>query len=307
MSDELDRCPVCQSDRYLNPNMKFLVNPECYHKMCESCVARIFTLGPAPCPICGRQLRRNKFRAQTFSDVHIEREIDTRRRLSKIFNRVEEDFDSLETYNDYLEDVEMITFNLTQGIDVEKTERRVKAYEAANKNLISANNLKEAAEMAEAHEIKRLERQARNEKARLTQEAILQEESEKVERNAEMLSAMSSGADVEKVKREILRNSKKRLELQRKEAEEAMSKSMRQIKAQTKDRLHSIKQEAEVPFSPLLGWGAQTSLYNVQEDYDDSFLAQLKKDKAFSGGGGRIGDIYERALFEAFAGLSTNT
>lgn len=307
MSDELDRCPVCQSDRYLNPNMKFLVNPECYHKMCESCVARIFTLGPAPCPICGRQLRRNKFRAQTFSDVHIEREVDTRRRLSKIFNRVEEDFDSLETYNDYLEDVEMITFNLTQGIDVEKTERRVKAYEAANKNLISANNLKEAAEMAEAHEIKRLERQARNEKARLTQEAILQEESEKVERNAEMLSAMSSGADVEKVKREILRNSKKRLELQRKEAEEAMSKSMRQIKAQTKDRLHSIKQEAEVPFSPLLGWGAQTSLYNVQEDYDDSFLAQLKKDKAFSGGGGRIGDIYERALFEAFAGLSTNT
>jgi Zinc finger, C3HC4 type (RING finger) len=28
-----DRCPVCKSDKYLNPNLKFLVNPECYHKL----------------------------------------------------------------------------------------------------------------------------------------------------------------------------------------------------------------------------------------------------------------------------------
>lgn len=269
--------------------------------MCEACVARIFTLGPAPCPICGRQLRKNKFRAQTFSDVQIEKEIDVRRRLAKVFNRHEEDFDDLEKYNDYLEDVEMITFNLIQGLDVEATERRVKAYEAANKNAISANSLREAAEMAEAQELERIERQARNEMARLNREAITQEHSEKEERNAELLSAMSSGADLERTKRDILKNSKKRLETQKREAEAAMSRSMRQIKAQTKDRLRSLKQAGENPFSPLLGWGAKTDLYTVQDDYEDPFLCQLKRDKAFSGGGGRLQDIYERALFEAFA------
>lgn len=305
MSEELERCPVCQSDRYLNPNMKFLVNPECYHKMCESCVARIFTLGPAPCPICGRQLRRNKFRAQTFSDVHIEKEIDTRRRLAKIFNKLEEDFDDLDAYNDYLEDVEMITFNLIQGIDLEKTERKVRAYETVNKSAISVNHLKEAAELAEAREIEHLQQQAREQQARLALEAIQQEQAEKEERSAELLSAMSSGADVVKVRQEILKNSQRRIEAQKREAEEAMARSVKQIKAQRRDRLQALKQEEDTPFSPLQGWGAKTDLYETRENYDDPYLTRLKKDKAFGGGGGKLVDVYERALFEAFASLAT--
>ena len=79
-----DICPVCKSSRYLNPNMRFLVNPECYHKMCESCVDRIFSQGPAPCPIagCARTLRKQRFRRQTFEDLQIEREVDIRRRVA---------------------------------------------------------------------------------------------------------------------------------------------------------------------------------------------------------------------------------
>jgi CDK-activating kinase assembly factor MAT1 len=81
-----DICPVCKSSRYLNPNMKFLVNPECYHKMCESCVDRIFSHGPAPCPIagCKRTLRKAKFRTQTFEDLKVEREVDIRRRVNRV-------------------------------------------------------------------------------------------------------------------------------------------------------------------------------------------------------------------------------
>lgn len=80
-----DICPVCKSSRYLNPNMKFKVNPECYHKMCESCVDRIFSHGPAPCPIagCARTLRKAKFRTQTFEDLKVEREVDIRRRVAR--------------------------------------------------------------------------------------------------------------------------------------------------------------------------------------------------------------------------------
>ena len=85
---KLDICPVCKSSRYLNPNMRFLVNPECYHKMCESCVDRIFSHGPAPCPIagCRRTLRKQKFRKQTFGDIQVEREVDIRRRIAHMLD-----------------------------------------------------------------------------------------------------------------------------------------------------------------------------------------------------------------------------
>jgi len=51
---------------------------------CENCIDRIFTLGPAPCPQCGRMLRKAKFRKQTFEDTMVEREVDVRRRITKL-------------------------------------------------------------------------------------------------------------------------------------------------------------------------------------------------------------------------------
>src|SRR5262245_61390439 len=92
-----DLCPVCKADKYLNPNLQLLINPECYHKLylprlagktnrsCETCIDRIFALGPAPCPQCGKMLRKAKFRKQVFEDTLVEREIDVRRRISKLY------------------------------------------------------------------------------------------------------------------------------------------------------------------------------------------------------------------------------
>ena len=93
-----DQCPVCKSDRYLNPRLRLLVS-SCYHKMsvpfgltlprlisparCESCIDRLFTLGPAPCPICNKVLRKLAFIPQTFEDLNVEREVAIRRRIAK--------------------------------------------------------------------------------------------------------------------------------------------------------------------------------------------------------------------------------
>ena len=77
-----DQCPVCKSDKYLNPKLRLLVSA-CYHKMCESCIDRLFTLGPAPCPICGKTLRKLGFMPQTFEDLTVEKEVAVRRRLAK--------------------------------------------------------------------------------------------------------------------------------------------------------------------------------------------------------------------------------
>lgn len=96
-----DQCPVCKSDRYLNPKLRLLVSA-CYHKMyvmkaslvydcfngltlsrCESCIDRLFTLGPAPCPICNKTLRKLAFTPQTFEDLGVEKEVAVRRRIAK--------------------------------------------------------------------------------------------------------------------------------------------------------------------------------------------------------------------------------
>ncbi|KAF1925070.1 CDK-activating kinase assembly factor [Didymella exigua CBS 183.55] len=125
-----DVCPVCKSSRYLNPHMKFLVNPECYHKMCESCVDRIFSHGPAPCPIagCARTLRKGRFREATFEDLKVEREVDIRRRVQAVMNKDEADFETLKDYNDYLEQVEQVTWNLVLKLDVDATNARLQRW-----------------------------------------------------------------------------------------------------------------------------------------------------------------------------------
>ena len=78
------QCPICKSSRYLNPDLKLLVNPVCYHKMCQSCVDRIYSHGPDQCkvPGCSKTLRKAQFRLPTFEDVELEREVDIRRRVA---------------------------------------------------------------------------------------------------------------------------------------------------------------------------------------------------------------------------------
>jgi CDK-activating kinase assembly factor MAT1 len=163
--------------------MRFLINPECYHKMCESCVERIFSHGPAPCPIagCNRTLRRNRFRTQTFGDIQVEKEVDVRKRVAKTFNRRQEDFETLLDYNNYLEEVENITFNLLNGIDLDATEKKMKSYASANAADIATNITLDSEERGSVEAraaAQKAEARIRREQAR---EEELRERKEKVE------------------------------------------------------------------------------------------------------------------------------
>ena len=55
----------------------------------------------------------------------MDKAVDIRRNILRSFNKVREDFEDLRGYNDYLEMVEDIIFNLCNGIDVAETERKV--------------------------------------------------------------------------------------------------------------------------------------------------------------------------------------
>jgi hypothetical protein len=48
----------------------------------------------------------------------VEKEFDIRKRVLRDFNKKEGDFSTLPEYNDYLEEVETITYNSTNNVDV---------------------------------------------------------------------------------------------------------------------------------------------------------------------------------------------
>ena len=63
-----------------------------------------------------------------------------RARVLAIFNKRQGDFESLKAYNDYLERVEELIFNLSEGIDVTATERALSDYKRENATEIAYIN-----------------------------------------------------------------------------------------------------------------------------------------------------------------------
>lgn len=107
----------------------------CGHQFCNSCVEREFSrIKVFPCPICDRPVKRVTLSTRTLDDVQCEKDTSWRKRVLKIFNKVESDFLSLLEYNNYLEEVEDIIFCIVnEEPDAEERKARVKEYEEANK------------------------------------------------------------------------------------------------------------------------------------------------------------------------------
>ncbi|EST06602.1 Cdk-activating kinase assembly factor MAT1, centre [Kalmanozyma brasiliensis GHG001] len=211
-----DKCPQCKTDRYLNPRLRLLVSP-CYHKMCESCIDRIFSLGPAPCPECGKKVSKVQFTAQTFQDLGVEREVAVRRTVAKLFNRREDDFVDLKAYNDYLEEVEEITFNLIHEIDLPRTNAKLEQYQAAHRSAIASSasiSQQESDRQARVDEEEKQAKKARAERVRKQEEV---EREERDRERLEMMRELETGADPDEImekqrKRRVQREEKQRLQ-----------------------------------------------------------------------------------------------
>lgn len=181
-------CPRCKTTKYRNPSLKLLVNV-CGHSLCESCVDLLFIKGSGTCPECGTSLRRNNFRLQLFEDAYVEKEVDIRKRILKDFNKKEDDFSSLREYNDYLEQLETIIYNLTNNVDVETTKKMVDQYKKENKESIQKNRSKlsrdeeyleqliaeEEKEAKMRHEVDLIEEMNEKNKKKKNKEALIDE------------------------------------------------------------------------------------------------------------------------------------
>nr|CAG4644234.1 EOG090X0BPM [Lepidurus arcticus] len=150
-------CPRCKTTKYRNPSLVLMVNV-CGHVLCESCVELLFAKGSGSCIECGLPLRRTNFRVQLFEDPFIDKEVDIRKRVLKDFNKRQEDFATLSEYNDYLEEVETIIFNLVNNIDIVGTNKRIEQYKKDNKDVIQRNRSKQSQDDIELEELLELEK-----------------------------------------------------------------------------------------------------------------------------------------------------
>lgn len=101
--------------------------------------------------------------------------MDIRRRVLRDFCKTQDDFTTLRDYNDYLELVEDIIFNLANNIDVDETKQKIQDYKEANREYISKNRNKMSAEFLELEDI--LAQEKRIEAKRKQEDAILEAES----------------------------------------------------------------------------------------------------------------------------------
>ncbi|EFW15109.1 TFIIH/NER complex subunit [Coccidioides posadasii str. Silveira] len=326
-------CPVCKSSRYLNPDMLFLINPECYHKMCESCVDRIFSAGPAPCPVagCHKTLRKNRFRKQTFEDIGVEREVDIRKRVMGILNRREEEFDSKRAWDDFLEQREEIITNLVYGTDVAKTEAQLAEYAAQNAASIRHNKTLESQESAFLLQQQTLEQEAFRQRRQAARQDYDEARRAKLAGRQEIITRLATGTpeDAEAIAREakhgglLKKSSARRSEEERiKRKQAALLAESRKAGAQAPPAgdtgatpaagpclikgLRKIKTpEPEKPYDPFAGGLSLTNhdYYTLKDHYPSPYLDPIRDDVRMLAGGYNLKEYYARTLLEAFAGL----
>ena len=303
-----DMCPICKTDRYLSPDVKFLVNPECYHRICESCVDRIFSLGPAQCPYkgCDKILRKNKFKTQIFDDVEVEKEVDIRKRVFNVFNKTIDDFNGdLVEFNKYLEEVEDIIYKLDHGIDVAKTEEKLRTYEELNKQLIMNNLERSKTEIESFEQRQKFEKEMKLKKRLLEKQIEEEERINKEWTKKEIVNRLSTSTqDVN----ETIEGVKNTVKLKKSSARRKLEELNRVLKNNPYFNSNVNSQNARpkdaVPFTPFNGDRETHPRFTLKGSvYNDPFINDLEHRKEFIASGFNTNYAYERVLTEAFMGL----
>ena len=273
--------------------------------MCSTCVDRIFTSGPASCPVphCGKTLRKRGFHAAFFGDLKIEREVDVRKRVGKVFNRRQDEFETLLDWNNYLEEVEGLVFDIVEGSPKTRAraEEKVKQYKEMNEAEIEKNRRTALDEAEMQKRTERMEKDSLRERrlAELREEEevkmdVAQSKRDVLDRLAnEDLDAQTITKEAQKI---ILKKTSARRNLAEKEASLSEGLTIRGLKKKE----IPVKEE---PYDPFGGMKMEPTKYVLQDHYDHKWLDDNTSGLQHTVGGWDVHDYYARTMFEAFSGL----
>lgn len=265
---------------------------------------RIFSLGPAQCPYkgCDKILRKNKFKTQIFDDVGVEKEVDIRKRVFNVFNKQLDDFDgNADEYNKYLEEVEDIVLNLDKGIDVQKTEEKLRTYEELNKQLIMTNIERNKQDLESFEQRQQFEKEMKIKKRTLERQIEEEERMNNEWAKKEIVNRLSSADDAD----DVIEGVKNTVKLKKSSARRKLEELNRVLKNNPYSAANnSGPRKDAVPFTPFNGDRDITPKYTYNEAlYNDPFIQDLKDRKDFIASGFRPDYVYKRVLTEAFMGL----
>lgn len=278
--------------------------------MCSTCVDRIFTSGPASCPVpyCGRTLRKKGFHKAFFGDLKVEREVDIRKRVGAIFNRRQDEFETLRDWNNYLEDVENLIFDIVEGSkeDRARAEEKLEMYKASNTADIEDSR---RAGIEEAEMERRREKAEKEAAKQRRLAALLEEEEEKkdMERSkADVLDRLAtSNGDARKIAAQA-----QKVVLKKSSARRALASSTAGSNSSALDAgltLRGLKKKegpvVEKSYDPFGGLDLTSSRYVLQDEYENEWLASAKSHATHTAGGYSMHEYYARTMFEAFSGL----
>jgi CDK-activating kinase assembly factor MAT1 len=277
--------------------------------MCKTCVERIFKDGPNQCPYagCHKTLRLRGFKTAFFADLTVEREVDIRRRVAAVFNKTEEEFETLDDYNEYLEMVECLTSDLVYGTDEQrrKAEAQLSEWEAKHKADIERNRrLARESDDARQRRIAAEEDEARQRRL-LERQEELEEKANAKRFREEMLDSLQSaevGRATEAMDKIML---KKRGQNKRDAALGAAGvgsglsiRGLREKKGPVVDN---------APYDPYGGVRVMPERVDLAPEklalYSNEWVEITRTKTEFKAGGYNPDEFLTRALFEAFSGL----
>ncbi|XP_016967734.1 CDK-activating kinase assembly factor MAT1 [Drosophila biarmipes] len=303
-------CPRCKTTKYRNPSLKLMVNV-CGHTLCESCVDLLFLKGSGACPECMVPLRRNNFRVQLFEDPMVEKEVDIRRRILRDYNKREEDFASLAEYNDYLEEIEDIVYNLCNNIEIIETNKRIEAYKRDNREVIQRNKTRVGRDEYALEEMLELEK-VQEEARRKELEELENEHKKKKARDKQALieELMYSGKDAAQIVTEFAEKAEKQREEEKQlPPPKPVNEFSTGIKfGQTADpSLLPVPKSEEGPlfvYEPLVALSEGPVMPSTNEIVARGYITHIRSETPQENAGGFTSTLAcERALQEALQGL----
>ncbi|KAG0164589.1 TFIIH/NER complex subunit [Apophysomyces sp. BC1034] len=245
--------------------------------------------------------------SQIFEDLTVEKEVLVRKSVAKVFNKRPEDFSSLRLYNDYLERVEDITFNLMNEVNVAETKAQIAAYEMENKDSIAENQARMANEQRYKNFQEELEKQQKEQKR---EEYLQQLEEERRQREHEKAEIIKELATSNKSAQAVLAT-RQTVALKRSSALRQLSETnspspriaMPSWITAAMDTDTEMREAEARNFDPFALEYEYTTGFTVLENYVDPSTDYLHNNKQARAGGYAPKFAYTRALTEAFSGI----
>jgi CDK-activating kinase assembly factor MAT1 len=226
-----------------------------------------------------------------------------RKRVAAVFNRRQDEFVSLLEWNNYLEQVEELVFEIVNGSEKERraAEERLKEYAESNKREIEENLLAEREAGEEEKRREEAEIDAARRRRALAARQVAEERAEVAKTKRDVLDRLAgTNEDAGKITRQAEKILAMNQERRRGEMAEANARSSGLT---IRGLRQKVKAEPEKPYDPFGGLDITPTRFVLQNDYKNDWLESAKNDTRHMSGGYSLHEYYYRTMFEAFSGL----